>query len=140
MDNKNKDFVNYKVDTKIVLAGFWLVVMILYVYCDIFSLYRTGQIENILNGKMGFLDINQSTLIIASILMIIPTLMIGFCLLLPASLNRLLNIIIGVVYTIVNIGNIISETWIYYYIFGVFEIFAIALIITKAIKWPTQKK
>lgn len=139
MKRNKKDFINTKADTKIVLAGYWLVLMILYVYCDIFSFYRTGQIENILNGKMGFLDVNQFTLVIASILMIIPTLMIGLCLLLPACLNRLINIIIGIAYFIVNIGNIASETWAYYFIFGLIEILTIAVIITTAIKWPTHK-
>jgi hypothetical protein len=92
------------------------------------------------NGKMGFLDINQFTLVTASILMIIPTLMIGLCLVLPAKINRLLSIIVGIMYVFVNIGNLVSETWFYYYIFGITEILVIVVLLIKAIKWPAEKQ
>ncbi len=66
--------------------------------------------------------------------------MIIFCLLLPATINRFMNIVIGILYIFVNIGNIVGETWIYYYVFGILEIIAIGIVIIKSIKWPQESK
>jgi hypothetical protein len=135
---KRIDLVNTTVDTKVVLAGLWVSQMILYAYCDILSIYRTGQIENILRGKMGFLDVTQQSLVVASILMIIPALMISLSLVLKAKINKIVNIVVGVAYLMVDIGNVVCETWAYYYAFGTAEILIIVVILYRAVRWPNS--
>ena len=139
MESGKNKLLDAKVETKIVLSGLWVVIMLLYVYCDIFSLYQTGQVEKIISGKMGFLDINQASLAMASVLMMAPIIMIGLCLILPAGINRAFNIVVGVIYLIVNSGNMVGETWVYYYLFGVCEITVVVVLIIRAIRWPVEK-
>jgi hypothetical protein len=43
MEQTKKNLVDVKIETKILLAGFWLVVMLLYVYCDIFLYIEQGK-------------------------------------------------------------------------------------------------
>jgi hypothetical protein len=52
-----------------------------------------------------------------------------------ASVNRWTNISLGILYTLVNIGNLIGETWAYYILFGIVEILMTLLIVRSAWKW-----
>jgi len=71
---------------------------------------------------MGPLPVTQGSLFAASLLMIIPAVMVFLSLTLKPAVNRWTNIILGVLYTLVNISNLIGETWVYYIFFGVVEI------------------
>jgi hypothetical protein len=73
-------FEDCKISTRIKLSGLWFTLMVLYIYADIFSLYRPGYINEIIAGFMGPLTVDQFTLITSSILMAIPALMIIACL------------------------------------------------------------
>jgi len=50
-----------------------------------------------------------------------------------------INIIAGILYTLVSIGNITNEKWAYNLIYGVIEIMITFLIIIKSIKWYRKK-
>ena len=41
-------------------------------------------------------------------------------------------------YTLVNIGNLVSETWIYYWLYGILELAITIFIIIVAAKWPKE--
>jgi len=61
--------------------------------------------------------------------------MVFLSLTLKPKVNRWANITFGVLYTFVNIGNLIGETWDYYIFFGIVEIACILLIVWHAWKW-----
>ena len=84
----DRTFVEHSVGVKVKLAGLWTAMMLLYVYADILSLFRPGQIAEIEGGKIGPFDVSQSSLVIASLIVILPALMIALSLTLRTSLNR----------------------------------------------------
>jgi hypothetical protein len=45
------------------------------------------------------------------------------------------NVILGGLYTAVNIGNLIGETWAFYILFGIGEMVLTLLIVGHAWKW-----
>ena len=124
-----------KINAKIKLSALWIAMMLLYIYADILSLFRPGQIEEMLEGLMGPFPVTQSSLLTASILMIIPAVMVFLSMALKPAVNRWANIILGALYTLVNISNLIGETWVYYILFGMVEIALTLLIIRYAWKW-----
>ena|SRR6266542_4030771 len=136
---KSVELEDVKISVKIKLSALWAAMMLLYIYADIFSLFRPGQIEKMTKGLMGPYPVTQGSLLVASILMIIPAVMVFLSVTLKPKVNRWVNIILGVLYTVVNIGNLIGETWAYYIFFGVVEIAFIALIVWYAWKWPKQE-
>ena len=75
---------------------------------------------------------------VSGILMAIPSLMIIANIFIKLIAIKWINIIAGILYTLVNIGNIIGEKWAYYIIYGVIEIIITVLIIIKSIKWPKK--
>lgn len=131
-------FVDIKLDTKIVLAGLWVGLMLLYIYCDIFALFEPGKFNRIASGFIGPFKVSQITLLTTSLLMIIPAIMVLLCLVTMSNVNRWINIIAGIVYTLVGIGNIIGETWIYYVVFVTIELTITVSIIIISIKWPVR--
>ena len=128
-----------KVNVKIKLSALWIAVMFLYVYADILSFFSPGQIEEMIAGKMGPFPVTQVGLLIATILMTIPSVMVFLSLTLKPNVNRGVNIICGVLYTLVNISNLIGEAWAYYIFFGIVEIMLTLLIIWYAWQWPNHE-
>ncbi len=134
-----KSFVDVRLDTKIVLAGLWIVLMLLYLYCDIFSFFKSDSISRIASGFMGPFKVNQITLLTASLSMIIPAVMVFLCLIITSSVNRWINISAGITYTLVGIGNAIGETWIYYLVFVTIELAVTLSIVAISWKWPRKR-
>lgn len=135
---KKSSLVEQKVNIKLIIMSAWIALMCLYIYCDIFSLYRPGTIGSITSGKMGFLDVSQMSLFFASLLMVIPSIMILVSTLATARASRIINVVTSVIYFLVNIGNLIGETWGYYYLFGILEIGMVVLIFIISLKWPKE--
>ena len=131
-----KNLENGKIQTKIKLSVLWITLMMLYTYADILSLFSPGAVEEIIAGNMGPFPVTQAALLSATVLMIIPSLMILLSIVLKPKANRIVNLVAGVLYTLVSIGNIIGETWIYYLLFGAVEIAIGAATVYTAWKWP----
>lgn len=124
-----------KINVKLKLSALWVAMMLLYIYADILSLFRPGQIAEVMDGRMGPFPVTQASLLTAAILMIIPAVMVFLSLTLKSRVNRWTNITLGVLYTFVNISNLIGETWVYYLSFGIMEIVLTVLIVWQAWKW-----
>ncbi len=124
-----------KIDVRLKLSALWIALMLLYIYADIFSLFRPGVIEGMMAGRMGPFPVSQASLLTASILMIIPAVMVFLCLSLNHKAARWTNIILGLLYTLVNVANLIGEPWAFYILFGSLELALTLLIARKAWKW-----
>ena len=96
--NKTSELEDVKINVKLKLSALWITIMLLYVYADILSLFRPGQLEEMMDGRMGPFPVTQSSLLAASILMIIPAAMVFLSLTLKPKVNRWANIIFGVLY------------------------------------------
>jgi uncharacterized membrane protein len=91
-------------------------------------------------GRMGPFTVNQGILLVMSILMMIPAVMVYLTLAFRPQVSRWVNIILGGLYTLVNISNLLGEPWAYYLFFGVVEIVFTLLIVWNAVKWPYSDK
>jgi hypothetical protein len=141
MANENKQKMEYediKLSTRTVLIGLWTALLFLYIYCDIFTFFRPNQIHEITEGFIGPFPVNQISLLAAGLLLALPALMIVANLFIKLVAIKWINVIAGIVYTLVNIGNIIGEKWAYYIVYAVIEILITVLITVKSIKWPKK--
>jgi len=134
--NKNIKMEELKINVKMKLSALWVALMLLYIYADILSLFKAGAIEKMMEGFMGPFPVTQASLLSATILMIIPAVMVFLSLAMKAKVNRWANIILGVLFTFVSISNLIGETsWIFYIAFVVVEIALTLLIVGYAWRW-----
>ena len=137
--NKTTEKEDMKINVKMKLSALWVALMLIYIYADILSNFKPGAIEKMMGGFMGPFPVTQGSLLSASILMIIPAVMVFLSLALKSKANRWVNIILGVLYTFVNIGNSIGEaSWIFYMFFVVVEIALTLLIVWNAWKWSVS--
>lgn len=127
-----------KTPVQVMLSALWAALMFLYIYADHFSLFEPGQIEEMVSGRMGPFPVTQGSLLSAAILMLIPALMVFLALALKPKVGRWVNIILGVLYTAVNIGNLVGETWAFYILFGIVEMALTLLIVWYAWKWRSS--
>jgi hypothetical protein len=133
------EFENSKVDTKLRLAAAWMALIAFYIYADFLSLYRPGQLDEVRRGVLGPFEVSQATLLVASLIVIIPAVMIVLSLLLSAGVNRSLNLVLAILYTLVNISNLVGEGWAYYFLFGIAEIAITVYIFFTARRWPLKE-
>ena len=64
---KSTGMDDVKVSVRMKLSALWVALMLLYIYADIFSLYRPGQIEKMMEGFIGPLAVTQASLFVFSI-------------------------------------------------------------------------
>lgn len=135
-------FEDVKINIKVKLAALWTSLMFCYVYGDFFSLFVPGRIQGLMDGDSGAGETTPIMLLLYAILLALPALMIFLSVILKAALNRLLNIIMGVFYTLVMIlvvATSIREWMIFYVFLGILEIVLTSIIVWHALKWPALK-
>lgn len=120
---------------RVKLASLWAAVMFLYIYADFFMLFPQGHVDAIMAGKLGPFDVTQTSLVLAAVLMALPALMVAATTLLPAPACRWANVALGLLYTLVNIGNVVGETWVFYLLYGALETVLTLTIAYVAYRW-----
>lgn len=130
-----------KINVKVRLSVLWVALMFFYLYNDVLSSFRRDMIEDVLSGEMGGMQVTQTFLFGAAVLMAIPILMVFLSLALPARVNRWTNIIVGLFHAIVLLATqlVPGETWVHYRLYEILEAVFIALIVWHAWKWPRQE-
>lgn len=130
---------NSKVNIKIKLAALWTSVVFCYLYGDYFELYVPEKVNSLLTGE-NILD-NPTKLLIASIVLAIPSIMIALSIILKPKINRILNIVFGTIFTLMMVLIAINSltAWYSFYVFlAILESLITFLIVVYAWKWPRK--
>ena len=125
------------VPTRYKLSAMWASVMFCYIYVDYFELYVPGKLQGMLDGKMVPLGpVTQGVLLATATMLALPSLMICLSVTLRASVSRWLNIVMGAIYTAIQLAVVSGSGWIFYVAIGILEAALTALIVWTAWKWP----
>jgi len=126
------------VDVKLVLCALWIAMLFVFAYVDIFGFFRADILKAALDGKVATVDftVNQVFLTFTLIYILLPALMVVLSLLLAPRVNRIVNIVVSLVYLITIIGLCIGETWVYYLLGSLVEVILLVAIARTAWKWP----
>jgi len=112
-------------------------VMFCYIYADYFELYVPGKLQGMLAGQMAPLGpVTQSVLLGTATMLALPSLMILLSVALQAPVTRWLNVVVGTVYTAIQIAVVAKSGWSFYIALGVLEATLTALIVWTAWRWP----
>jgi hypothetical protein len=126
------------VDVKLVLSALWVAMLFVFAYVDIFAYLRADVLNAALDGKVattGF-TVNQVFLTLTLTYILVPALMVVLSLLLKPRVNRVINIVVSVLYVIIIIGSAVGEKWAYYFLGSLIEVILLAAIARTAWKWP----
>ena len=86
-----------KVNIRVKLSALWITLMLFYIYADILGFYTPGNIESVVSGEIGGVQISEGFLFVMAIWMAIPSVMVFLSLTLKANVNRWVNILVGIV-------------------------------------------
>ena len=131
-----KDFV---INIKIKLAALWTSATFCYLYGDYFELYTPEKVDSLISGE-NVLN-TPTTLFIASLIMVIPPLMIVLSISLKPLINKWLNIVFGSIFSIMMVLIAVGSLtpWYSFYVFlAIVESILTALIVWSAYKWPKE--
>ena len=139
MKNARASLDDIKIHVKIKMSALWASVMFCYIYGDYFGLYQAGKLQGMLEGKMVPLGpATQGVLVGTSVMMAIPSVMVFLSLALKPNLNRWVNIILGVIYTLIILITM-PGAWAFYIFLGTVDVVLTALIVWYAWNWPKQE-
>ncbi len=142
MNSKNEAVNGYddiRINTKIKLSALWASLTFCYLYGDYFELYVPQKTQEIVNGTT-LLD-SPMKLFGASILLIIPALMVCLSIFLKRGINRKLNMAFGIFYSIIMLLIAIESLtpWRSFYVFyALVESSITAVIFYIALKWKSN--
>jgi hypothetical protein len=121
---------------KVILSTLWIFATLNYLYCDVMSLMDTNLLKQYLSGTVNGMQMNSSFLLASAILMEIPIVMVLLSRVLKYKSNRWVNIISGIIMTLVQISTLFIGLPTKYYMFSsITEIAATVFIVWYAVKW-----
>ena len=124
---------------KILLSTLWLFATVNYMFCDIFTLFHSESLKQLMSGEMGCMIISQTFLLGFAILMEIVMVMIVLSRFLPYKANRSLNIIIGLLMTFVQGSTLFTaDNTLHYIFFSIVEISTTIFIVYYAWNWKEK--
>ena len=124
---------------KVLLSTLWLFVTVNYMFCDIFTLFHSESLKQLMSGEMGGMIISQAFLLGFAILMEIVMVMIVLSRFLPYKANRSLNIIIGLLMTFVQGSTLFTaDNTLHYIFFSIVEISTTIFIVYYAWNWKEK--
>lgn len=123
-------------DKKSHLSTLWIFLTVNYIFCDVFTLMHAADLQQLLTGKVGNMEVTQEFLLSFAIIMEIPMLMILLSRMLNFKLNRILNVIAGILLTLIQGWSLtVGDTTLHYIFFSIIEIAASAYIVWIAWNW-----
>jgi hypothetical protein len=129
-----------RVNVKLKLSALWVTLMLFYIYADILGFYTPGNIEKVVSGEIGGIQITEIFLFGMAIWMAIPSVMVFLSLTLKANVNRCVNMIVGIVSMVVLGATFFVGEYSARYTFqAIVEGVLIASIVWHVWSWPKQE-
>jgi len=125
------------VNVRVKISALWVSMLLVFLYVDLFSLYRPDVRADLEAGELGGFTVDQWFLLGITAYVVIPSLMVFGTLALPPRACRASNIALSVLYALTIIVGAIDERSQYYYVVGsVLEVALLAAIVYYAWSWP----
>ena len=125
---------------KVLFSTLWIFVTVNYIFCDVFTLFHSESLKQLMTGEMGGMEINRKFLLGFSILMEMPMVMIVLSRILSYKSNRLANIIVALIMTIVQAGTLFTaDNTMHYIFFSIVEVGTTSFILYSARNWTESK-
>jgi hypothetical protein len=118
------------------LSLLWIFLTVNFIFCDVFTLMYSEELRKILSGKIGEMEITQEFLLTFALIMEIPMLMIILSRVVKRKINRILNVVFGLLLIIVQAGSLTADdNSLHYIFFSIVEISTLIAIVWLAIGW-----
>ena len=133
-----RQYEETRVDVRILLSALWIAMLLVFAYVDIFGFFRADVLEAALDGTVATttFTVDQTFLTLTLAYVLVPILMVPLSLVLRPRLNRIVNIVVSLLYMVSIIASAIGEEWIYFILGSAVEVILLAAIVRYAWTWP----
>ena len=135
MNKTVKVFEDFEINIKLKISALWIAIMCCYIYGDYIEIYVPGVIAEAMEVKAT--AETQIEFFAVALLMVIPSVMIFFTLVLKPKVNRWLNIILPTLFIVLLIAVNIAGGWVFYLFLTTIEILISIATVWYAWKLPT---
>ena len=126
-----------RVNARVKISALWVSMLFVFLYVDLFSLYRPDVRSDLEAGELGGFTIGQGFLLGITAYVVVPSLMVFGTLVLPPRVCRVANVALSVLYALTIIAGAVDERSQAYYVVGsVLEVVLLAAIVSYAWRWP----
>ncbi|MBQ4846142.1 DUF6326 family protein [Pseudoalteromonas sp. MMG005] len=138
MKSTESKFEDFKINVKLKVSALWIAVMFCYVYGDYIQIYVPGimakamEVNSSIETQLQFLAV--------AVLMVVPSVMVFFTLVLKPTINRWVNIIVSMLFILMLVATNLTETWWFYLFLTVVEVAISVAIVLYAWHWPKTCK
>lgn len=142
----SKTITDFKINVKLKLALLWTSLMFLYIYADFFHLMIPGKIESLMNQRSSIGEITPMTLLIFSLILLVPAAMIFLSIFLRPIINKWLNIVVAIIWSSMSFIIIVWDAgdiggwYTFYFLYQVVEVIILGMIVWSAWKWPIKNE
>jgi hypothetical protein len=133
--NSTTDYRDSWINPRIKISALWSAMLFVFVYVDLFSLYRAAVRADIEAGQIFAFTIGQGFLLGVVTYIALPSLMVFLSLVLPVRLTRVTNLVLAALYALTIVGGAVGE-WNYYILGSAIETALLAAIAYYAWTWP----
>ena len=133
--NTTTDYRDPWISPRVKIAALWASVLFVFVFVDLFSLYRADVRADIEAGEISSFSIGQGYLLGVIVYVALPSLMVFLSLVLPVKVTRMANIVLAALYALTVAGSAVGE-WNYYILGSAIEVALLAAIVYYAWTWP----
>ena len=129
------DYRDPWISPRIKISALWASLLLVFVYVDLFGLYRADVRADIEAGRIAGAAIDQVFLLGITAYVALPSLLVFLSLVLPVRVQRTASIVLAVLYAITIAGSAVGE-WGYFILGSVLEVALLAGIVYHALTWP----
>jgi hypothetical protein len=140
MDVVKRKFINQEVDIKFKLSALWIVHMFVFIYTDYYSLFMPGVLADAMTGVIWGVQVTDLLLLVFALVTILPGVMIFLCLALPARINRLSNLVVGTLYTVVGVASLLDHAWPFWVMYCLLLTAIPMTVVAYSFKWPREAR
>jgi len=133
------DYRDYSINPRIKIAALWTSVLFIFVYVDLFGMYRADVRADIAAGKIAGFSIGQVYLLGVMVYVALPSLMVFLSLVLAVKVTRMVNIVLAALYAVTIAGSAVGE-WNYFIVGSLIEAALLVMIGYYAWTWPKTTK
>jgi hypothetical protein len=130
------DYQDYWINPRIKIAALWTAMLFVFVYVDLFGLFRADIRADIEAGRMFTFTIGQGFLLGVTIYVLLPSLMVFLSLALPVRVTRTANVVLAIFYAVTVAGSAIGDSNYYYILGSLVEAALLSGIAYYAWTWP----
>jgi hypothetical protein len=128
---------DFPAPVKLKLSAAWAATMFLYIYGDYFYMYVPGKLAAMAASDLGIGRATDTLLLAVSIMMAVPSLMIFLSLILAPALNKWLNVVLGLAYSLIVLMTM-RHAPLFYLFFGSADVLMTLIITWIALTWRKQ--